>query len=126
MFEFPKKLIDTITIRNFYLKFKEKNENDMSAQVFWAVFIPADSRAKSAQQLIFTVLPFHPLQFPCALICMMPRHGRTASMTIPLYIVWNVNDGSSLPSRTRTFPEVPVGFPDNQSLTDHTVLCTST
>ena len=36
-----------------------------SAQVFWAVFIPADSRAKSAQQLILTMLPFHPLYFPC-------------------------------------------------------------
>ena len=33
-----KKLIDTITVSNFYLKFKEDNENDMAAQVFWAVF----------------------------------------------------------------------------------------
>ena len=31
-------LIDTITTSNFYLKFKENNENDMAAQVFWAVF----------------------------------------------------------------------------------------
>ena len=31
-----KKLIDTI--RNFYLRFKGYNENDMSAQFFWAVF----------------------------------------------------------------------------------------
>ena len=35
---FQKKLIDTITTSNFYLKFKENNENDMAAQVFWAVF----------------------------------------------------------------------------------------
>ena len=63
--DFQKKLIDTITTSNFYLKLKENNENDMAAQVFWAVFfIPADGRAKSAQQLISTVLPFHPLYFP--------------------------------------------------------------
>ena len=36
----------------------------MAAQVFWAVFIPVNGRAKSAQQLISTVLPFHPLYFP--------------------------------------------------------------
>ena len=37
----------------------------MAAQVFWAVFfIPADGQAKLAQQLISTVLPFHPLYFP--------------------------------------------------------------
>ena len=36
--DFQKKLIDTITTSNFYLKFKENNENDMAAQVFWAVF----------------------------------------------------------------------------------------
>ena len=35
---FHKKLIDTITTSNFYLKFKENDENDMVAQVFWAVF----------------------------------------------------------------------------------------
>ena len=32
------KLIDTSTTINLYLKFKENNENDMAAQVFWAVF----------------------------------------------------------------------------------------
>ena len=31
---------------------------------FGQFFIPANSRAKSAQQLISTVLPFHPLYFP--------------------------------------------------------------
>ena len=36
--DFQKKLIDTIVINNFYSKFKEINENDMAAQVFWAVF----------------------------------------------------------------------------------------
>ena len=36
--DFQKELIDTITTSNFYLKLKETNENDMSAQVFWAVF----------------------------------------------------------------------------------------
>ena len=35
--DFQKKLIDTITTSNFYL-FKENNENDLAAQVFWAVF----------------------------------------------------------------------------------------
>ena len=57
-------LIDTITTSNFYKKFKENNENDMAAQVFWAFFFPANFWAKSAQQLILTVLPFHPLYFP--------------------------------------------------------------
>ena len=41
-----------------------------SAQVFWAVFIPADSRAKSAQQLILTMLPFHPFIFHAAQVCL--------------------------------------------------------
>ena len=36
--DFQKKLIDTITTSNFYSKFKEHNENDMAAQVFWAVY----------------------------------------------------------------------------------------
>ena len=43
-----KKLIDTTS--NFYLIFKENNENDMSAQFFWVFFIPADGQAKLAQQ----------------------------------------------------------------------------
>ena len=38
MIEFQKKLIDTITTTNFYLKSKENNENDMAAHAFWAVF----------------------------------------------------------------------------------------
>ena len=40
MLGFSKKklLIDTITTSNLYLKFKENNENDMAAQVFWAVW----------------------------------------------------------------------------------------
>ena len=46
------------------LRFKENNENDMAAQVFWAVFIPTAGRALSAQQQISMVLPFHPLYFP--------------------------------------------------------------
>ena len=33
---------------------------------FGLFFIPADGRAKLAQQLISTVLPFHPLYFPCS------------------------------------------------------------
>ena len=37
--DFQKKFIDTVTTSNFYLKFKENNENDMAAQVFWAVFL---------------------------------------------------------------------------------------
>jgi hypothetical protein len=41
-------LIDTITTSLFYLQFKENNENYMTSQVFWAVFIPADGRASAA------------------------------------------------------------------------------
>ena len=62
--DFQKKLINTITTNIFYLRFKENNENDMAAQVFWAVFIPTAGRALSAQQQISMVLPFHPLYFP--------------------------------------------------------------
>ena len=51
-------MIHTLTTRNFYLRFKENNENVMAVQVFWAVFIPADSPAELAQQLISTMLPF--------------------------------------------------------------------
>ena len=36
--DFQKKLNDTISTSNFYLKFKENSENDMAAQVFCAVF----------------------------------------------------------------------------------------
>ena len=61
MLGFSKKMIDIITTSNFYLKFKENNENDMAAKVFWAVFYSSDGQAKSAQQLILMVLPFHPL-----------------------------------------------------------------
>jgi hypothetical protein len=68
-------MTDTITTINFYSKFKENKENDMAAQVFWAVFFPPDSQAKSDQQLISTVLPFHPLYFPCSIcsssLCIM-------------------------------------------------------
>ena len=31
-------MIETIPTSIFYLEFKENNENDMAAQVFWAVF----------------------------------------------------------------------------------------
>ena len=31
-------MIDTIPTSNSYLEFKENNENDMTAQVFWAIF----------------------------------------------------------------------------------------
>ena len=53
------KLIDTSTTSNLYLNFKENNENDMAAQVFWTIF-----HSKLAQQLISTVLSLHPLHFP--------------------------------------------------------------
>ena len=36
--KFQKKLIDAITTSNLYLKLTENNENDMAAQVFWAIF----------------------------------------------------------------------------------------
>ena len=58
MLRFSKELIDTITTSNLSLKF------EMSVQVFGQFFIPADSRDQSAQQLISTVLMFHPLYFP--------------------------------------------------------------
>ena len=37
--DFQKKLIDTITTRNLYLKSKENNENGMAAQVIWAALL---------------------------------------------------------------------------------------
>ena len=39
--DFQKKIIDTITTSNLYLKFKENNENDMAVQVFRSVFYPS-------------------------------------------------------------------------------------
>jgi hypothetical protein len=60
-----KKFIDIITTNNYYLKLKEKTENDIAAQVFWAVFYSSRLlQAKSAQKLISMVLPLHPLYFP--------------------------------------------------------------
>ena len=35
---FKKKLIDSITTTNCYLKFKENNKNAIAAHAFWAVF----------------------------------------------------------------------------------------
>jgi hypothetical protein len=55
---FLKKLIVTITTNNFYLKFKGNNE-----ELFGLFFILTDGQAKSAQQLISMVLPFHPYIF---------------------------------------------------------------
>ena len=43
---FQKKLIYTITTSNFYFKFKENNENDMAAQVVWAVFYSSQRPSK--------------------------------------------------------------------------------
>ena len=49
---------------------------------FGLFFIPALGRVKSAQQLISTVLPFHPLYFPCleirqigfyVVLCLAPK-----------------------------------------------------
>ena len=61
--DLKKKLIDTITTSNFYLKLTMKMT---WLQMFFGLFfIPANGRAKSAQQLISTVLPFHPRYFPC-------------------------------------------------------------
>ena len=64
MLGFSKEIDNTITTSNFYLEFKENNENDMAAQFFGLFFSPANGQAKFAQQLISTVLPFHPLFFP--------------------------------------------------------------
>ena len=55
--------IEINATRTFYLKFKEKRENDMAAYLFGVVFIPANGQAKSAQQLKTTMLLFHPLYF---------------------------------------------------------------
>ena len=54
------KFIEINATRTFYLKFKEKCENDMAAYLFGVVFIPANGQAKSAQQLKTTVLLFLP------------------------------------------------------------------
>ena len=47
-----------------FISKKEDNENDMAANTFLAVFIPAIGGAKSAKKLISTVLPFYTLYFP--------------------------------------------------------------
>jgi hypothetical protein len=39
-------LIDTIITSNFFIKFKENNENDMAAQVFWAVFYSSQRQSQ--------------------------------------------------------------------------------
>ena len=62
--DFQKKLIDTITTSNFYLKLKKTMKMTWLHKFFGLFFNPADGRAKSVQQLISTVLPFHPLYFP--------------------------------------------------------------
>ena len=74
--DFQKKLIDTITTSNFYLNFKEKNENDMAAKLFGLFVIPADGGAKSAQ-LLTSVLPFYPLYFPWFVKPKLILHNRS-------------------------------------------------
>ena len=62
--DFQKKLIDTITTSNFYLNSKKTMKMTWLHKFFGLFFFPADGRARSAKQLISTVLPFHPLYFP--------------------------------------------------------------
>ena len=53
-----------ITNSILYLIFKENNKNDMAAHMLIGLFfIPANSRAKSAQQMKTTMLLFLPLYF---------------------------------------------------------------
>ena len=47
------KLIDTSTTINLYLKFKENNENDMAAQVFWTVFHSSRRPSQSGPTVYF-------------------------------------------------------------------------
>ena len=39
--------IETINTGIFHLRFKENNENDMTAQIFWLFLIPANGPANS-------------------------------------------------------------------------------
>ena len=60
--EFQEKLIDTNSNFNMYLK--KTMKMTWLHMLFGLVFIPADGRAKLAQQLILMVLSFHPLFYP--------------------------------------------------------------
>ena len=62
---FQKKLIDTITTSNFYLKSKEHNENDMDAQVFWpAISYSSQRPSQIGPTAHFDSAGITPLYFP--------------------------------------------------------------
>ena len=66
----------------------------MAAQVFWAVFISAYSQAKSTQQLISTVVPFHPLYFSCDYATLglnFQKHKNTSAANL---LRWRATFGS--------------------------------
>jgi hypothetical protein len=73
-------LIDTITTRNFYLKFKEYNENDMAAQVFRAVFYSSRQLSQISQ-----TADFDGAAIPSSIFSMMLwNHAwQTASLIVP-------------------------------------------
>ena len=60
--DFLEKLIDAITTSNFYLKFKENNENDMAANVFWTVFCSSRQLSQidpTAENDVAVILPLY-------------------------------------------------------------------
>ena len=56
---------------------------------FGLFFIPANGRAKSAQQLISTMLPFHPLYFPWKLVRLTFKN---ACQVITRLLVYQLSD----------------------------------
>ena len=60
MLRFSKRNIDLITTRNFYLKFKE---NNMAAQVFWAVFYSSRQSSQISQTADFDGAAIQPAIF---------------------------------------------------------------
>ena len=69
--DFQKKLIDNITTSNLYLQFKENNENDMAAQVFWAVFYSSQLPSQIDPTAAFDSAAIPPLIFSMSQMILM-------------------------------------------------------
>ena len=79
-----RKLIETITTSTFYLKFKDNNEDDMAAHVFWAVFYSnqrpsqigptAENDGASIPPLYFYVPTFYAIVSPEQISAKCKKH----------------------------------------------------
>ena len=77
MLGFSKKLIETTTTSNFFLKVKENNENDMPAKVFWAVFLFQQMASHIGPTADFDGAAIPPPIFSMSLVIKLLKYGHS-------------------------------------------------